>query len=137
MGKYLQNLKSGGLDFARQFAGPMEKSVREIQRICSGVAMLAILQIAIENGSKLRIVEESVSQRVEQRREVANAYAPDQPSRPQHAVRLAQAGDTLFPFDQMIERTEKEHCVGRLITLRQLAGITDFGRCERRLRLLA
>ena len=90
----------------------MKESVGKIQRVPCGIPVLAILQVAIEDGSKLRIVEKSVSERVEQRREVTDAYTPDQPSGTQHAVCLAQARDAIFPFDQMIEGTEKEHCVG-------------------------
>src|SRR5437879_6458126 len=110
--QYLEDLKPGGLDFARQFAGTMKESVGKIQRVPCGIPVLAILQVAIEDGSKLRIVEKSVSERVEQRREVTDAYTPDQPSSTQHAVCLEQARDAIFPFDQMIKGTEKEHCVG-------------------------
>jgi hypothetical protein len=36
----------------------------------------------------------------------------------------------------MIERTEKQHCVGRAVGVRQMPGVADFGRCERMIRLL-
>src|SRR5579864_366393 len=63
--QYLEDLKSSSLDFAGQFAGPVEESVGEVHRVPCGIPMLAILQIAIEDGCKLRIIEESVSQRIE------------------------------------------------------------------------
>ena len=82
----------------------MEESVGEIQRVCGGIAMLAVFEVAVKDRGKLGIIEKSVSQRVQQGREVTDAYTPDQTSGTQHAVRLAQAGDAIFPFDEMIKR---------------------------------
>src|SRR5208337_1181813 len=86
----------------------MKKSVGEIERIAGGVAVLAFFQIASQDWSERRVIEESARQRIEQRRKAADARAPHQPSRAKHAVSLLQTGEPVFPFDQMVERAQEQ-----------------------------
>jgi hypothetical protein len=44
----------------------MEESVGEVQRVGGGIAMLPVLEIAFEDGRKLGIIKESMSQRIQQ-----------------------------------------------------------------------
>src|SRR5271165_6073383 len=113
----------------------MKKSVGEIERIAGGVAVLAFFQIASQDWSERRVIEESARQRIEQRRKAADARAPHQPSRAKHAVSLLQTGEPVFPFDQMVERAQEQHCVRRGVAVGQMARISNLRTRQRMLRL--
>src|SRR5579859_5014972 len=115
----------------------MQKCVGEIHRIPGRVTVLAVLQVARNDGGKLRIVKETMRQRIKQRCEVTDRGTPQKAAGTQNAMRLAQAGQTVGWFNEMIKRSKQQNRIGGLIGVDQNTRVSDFCRGQRMLWLSA
>ena len=110
----------------------MKERVGEVDGIVGRVALLTVVQIACPDRREHGIIEEWARQRVEQRREPTDGGAPPSTSWAQNALNFPQTGEPVFPFDEMVERTEKQNCIGGGIAVGQGARVANFRRRERR-----
>jgi hypothetical protein len=79
-----------------KFARPVKEGIGEIERIARRVAVLTFIQIAGENRRKLSVVEKTARQRIEQRREAADAGAPCDASWAKNSVCFAETSQPVF-----------------------------------------
>jgi hypothetical protein len=68
------------------------------------VAVLTLREIALHDRVELRIAQPAANEPVEERGEPRDRRGHDDPARSQHALRLRQRADSLFPSGEVIQR---------------------------------
>ena len=66
---------------------------------------------------------------------MTDGRAPRRTFRTQSAPCLPQAGQAVFPVDEMIQRTQQKNGVRRTVRVRQMTRVSNRRRCQRMLRL--
>src|SRR5262249_31913757 len=102
--------EAGLLALFRELVRFVEVGGREVAELARLVPVLAVREVALDDGRERGIVEDAAgAQAVEQRGEARDAGGEDGPARPQHAAGLAPGAQPLLALRQVIERAEKEH----------------------------
>ena len=81
------------------------------------------------------ICDQSQAHTVKRRGKAGDSGGEQHTSAAQHTARLYERVCTIVGFRQVIKRPEQQHRIRARVWKRQLAGIADGNRCERRVRL--